>query len=146
MNTPAQVTEAHRTLVRSISWAGITSEFLEKKAQLIADSEARAAKTAIAEWERQIIQLEGLVAGANAERDRLRAEVRRLTASSAIDRDMHRSAVERAERAEAELAKERARHQSVVEILRRIKTNVRTGWLPESIEASIDAALNGGAK
>lgn len=38
----AQVTEAHRRLVRLISWAGISGKQVEEKAQLIADSEARA--------------------------------------------------------------------------------------------------------
>lgn len=90
----AQVTEAHRTLVRSISWAGITSELVEKKAQLIADSEARA------DAGQNAVIAEGLnrAATVSAERDQLRAEVEKAKGYIALQ-------VARAERAEAELAK-----------------------------------------
>ncbi|MDQ5979958.1 MAG: hypothetical protein QG602_2933 [Verrucomicrobiota bacterium] len=76
----AQVTEAHRRLVRLISWAGISGKQVEEKAQLIADSEARAvaddrdirrADNELGDWQAECHK-------ACAERDELRAEVARL--------------------------------------------------------------------
>lgn len=82
---------------------------------------------------------------------RLRAEVERLRAESAVDRDLHRSAATRADRAEAELAKERARLDWMDNYGYENGANVKE-WaiaLPENqksntrnLRAAIDAAVN----
>lgn len=64
----AQVTAAHRRLVRRISWAGISDEQVEEKAQLVADDEAGALDTMRKErdmWKANhdnMVKLKGIIA------------------------------------------------------------------------------------
>jgi hypothetical protein len=111
MSTP--ITEAHREIAQSIAEAqrGYT-ERPDEAAQLIADSEAAAVEAAdFALQQERNIHMTTI-----AERDQLRAEVERLNdqlAKAVWDTDVNRANA-RAERAEAELAAERARLDDLV--------------------------------
>ena len=119
MSTPAQVTDAHRQLAKSIG-CDPASEYcpqnVDADAQLIADSEARAVEP----WRTQVEELRGALAlgqencddayeDLRDERDAARAEVARLREIGCVDTLL------RAERAEAELATERARLDWLIE-------------------------------
>jgi len=123
MSTPAQVTEAHRKLAQSIKlrWCSY-----DDAAQLIADSEARVVAAAVVTLEARITSDEELFHDIRmkltaacgdpyklhdealdaiiTERDRLRADVERLTAELEQESKWKaREYLARAERAEAEL-------------------------------------------
>ncbi len=134
MNAPATVTEAHRQKDRYIG-RGTVGEYpqdAEHDAQLIADSEARAVAAAVVTLEARITSDEELFHDIRmkltaacgdpyklhdealdaiiTERDRLRADVERLTAELEQESKWKaREYLARAARAEAELAAERAR-------------------------------------
>ena len=107
-NKPAQVTEAHRELVLKIRRSAFDGSFAIRQSrcdELIADSEARA-----------LSEL-AIVAADSADRNvslrlknnQLRDEAERLTTNCTQLQESCRYHEARAERAEAELAKERAR-------------------------------------
>ena len=115
MNTPTQPTEAHYTLRRDVIFSAP-----DEGAQLIADSEARAVRDALTEDYKESKAIEDArnelraelarldsekpwLKEANATVVGLRAEVERLRDIGCVETLM------RAERAEAELATERAR-------------------------------------
>jgi hypothetical protein len=128
MNTP--ITEAQYQLAHEIR----QSSYQEKAAQLIADSEARA----------ELITRAGEIqtlATITAERDQLRAEVLNESHWAAHYLTQAITDRARAERAEAELATERARldwfHEAASDRI----------WLVgQDIRAAIDAAMKEDAK
>jgi hypothetical protein len=109
MNTPpAQVTEAHRELIREILLADDrwTTYSLGKAAQLIADSEALAVagqNAVISEWLNR-------AATVTTERDRLRAEIERWRDSNNRLREEMERQAQRAEKSEAILGKVQELH------------------------------------
>jgi hypothetical protein len=118
----APITEAHRKAAVAIFAIAMKSAhhgaaFREPCAQLIADSEARAVEAAdFALQQERNIHMTTI-----AERDQLRAEVERLKRDYEYDhkclhevRDRCELWKQRAERAEAELATERARRDDLV--------------------------------
>lgn len=115
MSAPAQVTEEHRVLVETIRSCMVISGTHhysdDAAAQLIADNEARAVGAAdFALQQERNIHMTTI-----EERDKLRAELASLKA--------------RAERAEAELAKERARLDWIFSQDARLFSDTETsGW------------------
>ena len=138
-NTP---TEAHRKLAtdlcRNATGSNRALHHVSKFAQLIADSEARAIRKQIEALEittRRWLNVE-------KERDELRAEMERLRDDRDCEKRLRKAADEfrenanaRAERAEAELATERARLDHVL----------RNDW-PFRDRKEIDAAMKEGVK
>jgi hypothetical protein len=132
MNTP--ITEAQYQLAHEIR----QSSYQEKAAQLIADSEARAIATQL----EVVVILTRRWLNVEKERDELRAEMERLRDDRDCEKRLRKAADEfrenanaRAERAEAELATERARLDHVL----------RNDW-PFRDRKEIDAAMKEGVK
>jgi hypothetical protein len=152
----APVTEAHRKLVAAI----IRDLSIDDGAQLIADSEARAVdhtwRAERDELRAQVFNLEAELAALTVERDQLRAEVERLNAlGSWVQTCIHHNdeerkawaacpccAIARAERAEADLAAERAR-LDWLESSAATELQSERGWIDR---AAIDAAMKEGGK
>ena len=186
MSAPAQVTEAHRVLARHLSTeAESVPHLCDLMAQAIADSEARTIAAAVAPLEARIKSDEELFHDIRmkltascgdpyklhdealdaiiAERDQLRAEVERLTAELEQESKWKaREYLARAERADAELAAERARLDwlQAQEVKRGLEiTEGHDDPLPflvldedgtthwgDTYRAAIDAAMKEGAK
>jgi hypothetical protein len=132
MNTP--ITEAQYQLAHEIR----QSSYQQKAAQLIADSEARAIATQL----EVVVILTRRWLNVEKERDELRAEMERLRDDRDCEKRLRKAADEfrenanaRAERAEAELATERARLDHVL----------RNDW-PFRDRKEIDAAMKEGVK
>jgi hypothetical protein len=146
----APITEAHRKLAcdvlldHSVSGAA-TKDGVIAAAQWIADSEAAAVQIAmLREYGNLCATNESLA----KERDQLRAEVERLTIAGLLDVhaicDQRDAANARAERAEAELAAERARLDSGTILL--TVAGERVWHCGVDLRAAIDAAMKEGAK
>jgi hypothetical protein len=151
MSTP--ITEAHREAAVAIFAIAMKSAhhgaaFREPCAQLIADSEARAKESLLVAYD-VVCEVRNRL---TAERDQLRAEVERLTAQREnLLKPMRDQAIARAERAEAELAAERARLDWLVKSSDNplaINLFPSYGWteVKKNLRASIDAAMKEGAK
>lgn len=146
MSTPAQVTDAHRQLAKSIG-CDPASEYcpqnVDADAQLIADSEARAVEAAdFATQQERNIHMTTI-----AERDQLRAEVKWLKESDQKNQmiclDVMRERDEqrvRAERAEAELASEREKCRVLRDACERLRDCDWVITLPDRMDAVRDIA------
>ena len=139
----APITEAHKNLAYELmQMDDRLSAFAHRTAAiLIANSEARA----VAEWQNSAHIKGEAIDSLLIECDRLRAEVERLTAQREnLLKPMRDQAIARADRAEAELAAERARLDSGTILL--TFSGERVWHSGVDLRAAIDAAMKEGAK
>lgn len=134
----AQVTETHYELARILS----LSDDYHKDAQLIADSEAAAIKT---NDENKLCMEWPVLSNLRAERDQLRAEAERLNriVSKFIATEDGTDWAARAEKAEAELAKEQAR---LLHLFHHESPMAEPGDTLNEWLAQIDAAMKKGSQ